>query len=274
MTLQREKSWSVLKSAFWSSCLYTVLVRMEADPLVSFNFQTSFASRHLPSLAGALLLLPPSKLAKSPWYCILVSIGPNHPLYALFIRTHEDGARLQLALMEAFAATIPSLTSFKTFDDHADKWLSLGAFCLGGLVHLFPNRLAGQPFSWTSSTEHLAIQFEKTSRDLQLLLKNGGHQSAEVLIELMNAQRAVHLLSFACSSDGFKNPLLPSLLRLVRTLVPWADCEGLNLNATACVKSSEGMLTCSRCQAVKYCSVGHQKADWKKHKPLCLAPAW
>ncbi|KAL7408849.1 hypothetical protein BDY24DRAFT_261135 [Mrakia frigida] len=35
-----------------------------------------------------------------------------------------------------------------------------------------------------------------------------------------------------------------------------------------------GMKFCSRCACIAYCSVAHQKEDWKKHKLVCFEPSW
>ncbi|KAL7410011.1 hypothetical protein BDY24DRAFT_189552 [Mrakia frigida] len=31
---------------------------------------------------------------------------------------------------------------------------------------------------------------------------------------------------------------------------------------------------CSICKSVAYCSPEHQRADWKRHKKVCVAPSW
>ncbi len=43
------------------------------------------------------------------------------------------------------------------------------------------------------------------------------------------------------------------------------------LKHCAVCSSTERLLTCSRCKRVDYCSRDHQKADWKRHKHLCIA---
>jgi hypothetical protein len=36
-----------------------------------------------------------------------------------------------------------------------------------------------------------------------------------------------------------------------------------------CTESAPYM--CSKCSSAYYCSAEHQKADWKRHKPVCRA---
>ena len=38
------------------------------------------------------------------------------------------------------------------------------------------------------------------------------------------------------------------------------------------VCKKEALKVCSRCKAVFYCCVEHQKDDWKQHKPNCVEP--
>ncbi|KAH8918344.1 hypothetical protein BT69DRAFT_587676 [Atractiella rhizophila] len=35
-------------------------------------------------------------------------------------------------------------------------------------------------------------------------------------------------------------------------------------------KNVEDLKQCSRCRISRYCSIDHQKADWKDHKPTCF----
>jgi len=46
-----------------------------------------------------------------------------------------------------------------------------------------------------------------------------------------------------------------------KLLVP-ANCE-------VCGTKNRNMYYCSKCKSIKYCSVECQRADWKKHKPVC-----
>lgn len=45
-------------------------------------------------------------------------------------------------------------------------------------------------------------------------------------------------------------------------------CEGALQGWGGCVKET-GLLTCARCRCVRYCSVEHQRKDWKTHKMFC-----
>lgn len=44
------------------------------------------------------------------------------------------------------------------------------------------------------------------------------------------------------------------------------ECKACGKDKSA---SGKGLLTCARCQAVKYCSVDCQRGDWKEHKKVC-----
>ncbi|KAF9025808.1 hypothetical protein BDZ89DRAFT_953481, partial [Hymenopellis radicata] len=35
---------------------------------------------------------------------------------------------------------------------------------------------------------------------------------------------------------------------------------------------NEGLLRCSKCKIVAYCSPAHQRSDWPKHKTRCFKP--
>jgi hypothetical protein len=50
--------------------------------------------------------------------------------------------------------------------------------------------------------------------------------------------------------------------------------QGLSLHACSACGSTDGYkLACTRCKAVWYCNIDCQRADWRKHKVVCRAPA-
>ena len=52
-----------------------------------------------------------------------------------------------------------------------------------------------------------------------------------------------------------------------------AECVARAGCAAAGCASEEASSVCSRCQVVRYCSRECQLADWKAHKPACVAAA-
>ena len=52
-----------------------------------------------------------------------------------------------------------------------------------------------------------------------------------------------------------------------------AECVAKTGCSAAGCASEEASSVCARCHAVRYCSRECQRADWKAHKPVCLAAA-
>ncbi|KAL7411677.1 hypothetical protein BDY24DRAFT_395692 [Mrakia frigida] len=58
--------------------------------------------------------------------------------------------------------------------------------------------------------------------------------------------------------------------------MPWSSCSGTEKDGRDCAKLKVGeeMYACGGCKTIRYCSREHQRADWKRHKPLCMVALW
>jgi hypothetical protein len=64
-----------------------------------------------------------------------------------------------------------------------------------------------------------------------------------------------------------KNGMDRNVDRLRRQLLDEMRSEAKNCSACG---QSEGIKRCTRCKAVVYCGIRHQRADWKIHKMFCV----
>ena len=89
---------------------------------------------------------------------------------------------------------------------------------------------------------------------------------------------------FENHDPSFSSPIWPFLsqaIQLVHSIEPSVRCEWGNdledkcklrrIMLNYCAHCGiRGILKCTACKRVAYCSTAHQKADWKKHGPVCV----